>query len=245
MPTSEVPNHPRRCELLGVDQPVTPGYLLSFERWPFHAVPPDHYALAFALVRLVCLAVIAPFCHCTRRTVANRAEGNLWKPPVPFWGDHFDQTTRQAVSMHQHVRTRRTEGGISRSAFRVDRGPPLQASHLGASLPSSLAVTRSSACGSSPRPPVSVSGTGPRGLKLSGFSREPPSPRCRLARRLGVLSQLSRGRVLHSPPIPSCFNPQFRLRAAVPVLRPRFASAEGTGMLTRRPSHRPATAGRP
>ena len=68
----------------------------------------------------------------------------------------------------------------------------------GASLPSSLAVTHSSACGYSPRPPVSVSGTGPRGLKLSGFSREPPSPRCRLTRRLGVLSQLSSGAVLHS-----------------------------------------------
>ena len=57
-------------------------------------------------------------------------------------------------------------------------------------LPSSLAVTHSSTFGYSPRPPVSVSGTGRHGLKLSGFSREPPSPRCPLGRSLGVLSRL-------------------------------------------------------
>ena len=36
---------PRRCELLGVISLLSPEYLLSFERWPFHAVPPDHYIL--------------------------------------------------------------------------------------------------------------------------------------------------------------------------------------------------------
>ena len=66
-------------------------------------------------------------------------------------------------------------------------------------MPSSLAVTHSSACGYSPRPPVSVSGTGRRGLKLSGFSREPPSPRCRFPRRVRVLSHLGTPGVLHSP----------------------------------------------
>ena len=35
----------RRCELLGVISLLSPEYLLSFERWPFHAEPPDHYAL--------------------------------------------------------------------------------------------------------------------------------------------------------------------------------------------------------
>jgi hypothetical protein len=33
----------RRCELLGVISLLSPEYLLSFERWPFHAEPPDHY----------------------------------------------------------------------------------------------------------------------------------------------------------------------------------------------------------
>ena len=35
----------RRCELLGVISLLSPKYLLSDERWPFHSVPPDHYDL--------------------------------------------------------------------------------------------------------------------------------------------------------------------------------------------------------
>ena len=35
--------HPRRCELLGGISLLSPAYLLSVERWPFHAGPPDHY----------------------------------------------------------------------------------------------------------------------------------------------------------------------------------------------------------
>ena len=35
--------HPRRCELLGGISLLSPAYLLSVERWPFHAEPPDHY----------------------------------------------------------------------------------------------------------------------------------------------------------------------------------------------------------
>ena len=34
---------PRRYELLGVISLLSPAYLLSYERWPFHAEPPDHY----------------------------------------------------------------------------------------------------------------------------------------------------------------------------------------------------------
>lgn len=33
---------PRRCELSGEISLLSPGYLLSFERWPFHSEPPDH-----------------------------------------------------------------------------------------------------------------------------------------------------------------------------------------------------------
>ena len=35
----------RRFELLGGISLLSPEYLLSFERWPFHTEPPDHYAL--------------------------------------------------------------------------------------------------------------------------------------------------------------------------------------------------------
>ena len=43
---------PRRYELLGEISLLSPAYLLSFERWPFHAEPPDHYALVSNLFDL-------------------------------------------------------------------------------------------------------------------------------------------------------------------------------------------------
>ena len=35
----------RRCGLLGKISLLSPEYLLSVERWPFHSEPPDHYDL--------------------------------------------------------------------------------------------------------------------------------------------------------------------------------------------------------
>jgi hypothetical protein len=40
----------RRYELLGMISLLSPEYLLSFERWPFHSEPPDHYALVSYLI---------------------------------------------------------------------------------------------------------------------------------------------------------------------------------------------------
>ena len=42
----------RRCELLGRISLLSPEYLLSFERWPSHEEPPDHYALLSYLLDL-------------------------------------------------------------------------------------------------------------------------------------------------------------------------------------------------
>ena len=42
----------RRYELLGMISLLSPAYLLSFERWPFHAEPPDHYARLSSLLGL-------------------------------------------------------------------------------------------------------------------------------------------------------------------------------------------------
>ena len=40
----------RRYELLGKISLLSPEYLLSFERWPFHTEPPDHFSqLSFLL----------------------------------------------------------------------------------------------------------------------------------------------------------------------------------------------------
>src|ERR1043165_5593284 len=43
---------PRRCELLGEISLLSPEYLLSVERWPFHTEPPDHYDLLSYLLDL-------------------------------------------------------------------------------------------------------------------------------------------------------------------------------------------------
>jgi hypothetical protein len=43
---------PRRCELLGEISLLSPAYLLSFERWPFHTEPPDHYIQLSSLIDL-------------------------------------------------------------------------------------------------------------------------------------------------------------------------------------------------
>ncbi len=42
----------RRCELSGRISLLSPAYLLSVKRWPFHAEPPDHYALLSHLLDL-------------------------------------------------------------------------------------------------------------------------------------------------------------------------------------------------
>ena len=41
---------PRRCELLGEISLLSPAYLLSYERWPFHAEPPDHFSRLSSLI---------------------------------------------------------------------------------------------------------------------------------------------------------------------------------------------------
>ena len=42
----------RRYELLGIISLLSPAYLLSVERWPFHAGPPDHYDRLSSLFEL-------------------------------------------------------------------------------------------------------------------------------------------------------------------------------------------------
>src|SRR4029079_7619592 len=43
---------PRRCGLLGEISLLSPAELLSVERWPFHAEPPDHYDRLSSLLDL-------------------------------------------------------------------------------------------------------------------------------------------------------------------------------------------------
>ena len=43
----------RRYGLLGVISLLSPAYLLSVERWPFHSGPPDHYVRLSSLLDLL------------------------------------------------------------------------------------------------------------------------------------------------------------------------------------------------
>src|ERR671920_1989343 len=43
---------PRRCGLLGEISLLSPAYLLSVERWPFHTEPPDHYGRLSSLLEV-------------------------------------------------------------------------------------------------------------------------------------------------------------------------------------------------
>src|SRR5215213_7985974 len=88
---------PRRCELLGEISLLSPEYLLSVERWPFHSGPPDHYDLLSHLLDLS-VSQSAPLCHCTRRPVSNRAEGTIARLRYVLGGDRPSQTTHQTVS---------------------------------------------------------------------------------------------------------------------------------------------------
>ena len=99
---------PRRYELLGEISLLSPEYLLSFERWPFHAEPPDHYALLSYLIDLYVsqsssLMPIALYARLPPYW------GTFRSLRYSFGGDHPSQTTHQALSPHG-VRLRISKG---------------------------------------------------------------------------------------------------------------------------------------
>ena len=51
----------RRCELLGGISLLSPEYLLSVERWPFHAETTGSLSPTFVPARLVSLTVKLPY----------------------------------------------------------------------------------------------------------------------------------------------------------------------------------------
>src|SRR5574344_3013194 len=85
---------PRRYELLGGISLVSPEYLLSFERRPFHSVPPDHYAPVSCLLGMSPSQSSALMPLHSIRPVTNRPEG-------AFGSHHPSQTTRQTMSAPQ------------------------------------------------------------------------------------------------------------------------------------------------
>ncbi len=88
---------PRRCELLGEISLLSPAYLLSFERWPFHAEPPDHYLRLSTLPDLWVLQSSPLLRLHSESTVTRRAERTFESLRYFFGGDHPSQTTRHTL----------------------------------------------------------------------------------------------------------------------------------------------------
>jgi hypothetical protein len=112
--------HRRRYELLGGISLLSPEYLLSVERWPFHTEPPDHYDLLSYLLDLSSRSQ-APLCHCTHCLISDQAEGTFVLLRYSLGGDRPSQTTHQTLSptrITDQVRTSTHQGGISRSTPR-------------------------------------------------------------------------------------------------------------------------------
>lgn len=122
----------RRYELLGGISLLSPEYLLSFERCPFHTETPDHYALVSYLLDLS-VSQSSALCHYTLRTVTDRPEGTFRSLRYAFGGDHPSQTTHQAMSFYPEVRTQTNEGSYFNSGSTntgvPDSMPPTYPTH--------------------------------------------------------------------------------------------------------------------
>ena len=87
---------PRRYELLGVISLLSPAYLLSVERWPFHTGPPDHYDRLSSLLELSLSQ--SGLCHCTQQPMSDRFEPTFARLRYHLGGDRPSQTTHHAGS---------------------------------------------------------------------------------------------------------------------------------------------------
>ena len=73
----------RRCELLGGISLLSPEYLLSVERWPFHTEPPDHYDLLSHLLDLS-VSQSSHLLPLHYQYDVRPYLGDLRTPPLPF-----------------------------------------------------------------------------------------------------------------------------------------------------------------
>ena len=111
--------HRRRYELLGGISLLSPEYLLSVERWPFHTEPPDHlvllsYLLDLSVSQSSCLVPLH-YQYDVRPYL-----GNLRAPPLRF-GRRPPQSNCLPCTVPDpdngpRLEPQTNQGGISRSA---------------------------------------------------------------------------------------------------------------------------------
>src|SRR6204780_2488182 len=113
--------HRRRYELLGGISLLSPEYLLSVERWPFHTEPPDHYDLLSHLldVSVSQLSTLMPlhYQHDFRPYLA------YLRPPPLHFGRRPPQSNCLPCTVPNpdygpRLEPQTDQGGISRSAPR-------------------------------------------------------------------------------------------------------------------------------
>ena len=104
----------RRYELLGGISLLSPEYLLSFERCPFHTETPDHYALVSYLIGLSASqsSTLLPL-H--SKAGYQSARGHLWKPPLRFWRRPPQSNYPPSNVLLPGVRTQTNEGSYFNS----------------------------------------------------------------------------------------------------------------------------------
>ena len=125
--------HRRRYELLGGISLLSPEYLLSVERWPFHSEPPDHYVLLSHLLDL-CVLQLSYLMPLYYQSDFRPDLGNLRTPPLLF-GRRPPQSnclpcTVPDPDYGSGLEPQRHQGGISRTAppelaSRSHRLPPI------------------------------------------------------------------------------------------------------------------------
>ena len=125
--------HRRRYELLGGISLLSPEYLLSVERWPFHTEPPDHYDLLSHLLDLSVsqLSTLLPLHF---RYDVRPYQAYLRTPPLHF-GRRPPQSNCLPCTVPDpdngpRLESQTNQGGISRLApaklaFRFQRLPPI------------------------------------------------------------------------------------------------------------------------
>src|SRR5690554_4751021 len=111
--------HRRRCELLGGISLLSPEYLLSVERWPFHTEPPDHYDLLSYLLEFL-LSQLSWLVPLHQPPDVRPRLANLRAPPLLFLRrppqSHCPQYTVLQPDHGPELEPQTCQGGISRTA---------------------------------------------------------------------------------------------------------------------------------
>ena len=96
---------PRRCELLGEISLLSPGQLLSVERWHFHSHTTGSLTPTFVTARPVSLAVRLAYAFTLFCMVSVHAERTFERLRYSFGGDRPSQTAHLTLSYTQFMGT--------------------------------------------------------------------------------------------------------------------------------------------